>query len=130
MMRRRNDGLCLPMTSQQSDTPDGSGLAIHTDAPIVRAARNSSGYTRGSYACVLVAIFLMRWAWLDIHFHDGAYLLHLFVVCCTNYPEYGRTFCVMISYTQSVHYYHKLSIILKLCLTRQCDNAYFQRPPV
>jgi len=60
------------MTSQQSDTPDGSGLAIHTDAPIVRAARNSSGYTRGSYACVLVAIFLMRWAWLDIHFHDAS----------------------------------------------------------
>lgn len=60
------------MTSKHSNTPDGSGSAIHTDAPIVRAAKNSSGYTRGSYACVLVAIVLMRWAWLDIHFHDAS----------------------------------------------------------
>jgi len=72
MMRRRNDGVGIPMTSSLGNTPDGSGLGIHMDAPIVRAAKNSSKYTRGSYACVVVSILLMRWAWLDIHFHDAS----------------------------------------------------------
>eukprot|EP00555_Chaetoceros_dichaeta_P014647 CAMPEP_0198271752 /NCGR_PEP_ID=MMETSP1447-20131203/50490_1 /TAXON_ID=420782 /ORGANISM="Chaetoceros dichaeta, Strain CCMP1751" /LENGTH=339 /DNA_ID=CAMNT_0043964519 /DNA_START=68 /DNA_END=1087 /DNA_ORIENTATION=+ len=60
------------MTSHVDNTPDGSGIGIHMDAPIVRAAKNSSRYTRGSYVSVLVSICLMRWAWLDIHFHDAS----------------------------------------------------------
>jgi hypothetical protein len=40
---------------------DGSGRAIRMEAPIVRAWKASSGYTKGTYYSLLFNFFLVFW---------------------------------------------------------------------
>jgi len=74
MMRRRNHAEGLPMTSQLS-VSDGSGRGIQMDAPIVRTVKNSSTYTKGTYAGLVVCLLVMWWAWGDITYHQASTLM-------------------------------------------------------
>jgi hypothetical protein len=73
MFRRKNNS--LPTTSlslpsgdnggsflpSSSNGPDGSGKAIKMDAPVVKAWKTASGFTRGSYyiLCLFIVLVLV-----------------------------------------------------------------------
>lgn len=53
--------------------PDGSGRGIRMEAPIVRAWRNSSIYTKATYYSVLATISLIVWGYLELRGSNGTF---------------------------------------------------------
>lgn len=68
MLKRRNLNSGLPLASH-SGGADGSGRSIRMDAPAVRAVKNASGYTKGSYAWTFGSLAGIIWAIRHILFH-------------------------------------------------------------
>jgi hypothetical protein len=64
---RNRDSASLPTT--QKSNVDGSGLSVRMEAPILRAAKNASAYTRNSYIWCFSSIFLIYWSWNHIWYH-------------------------------------------------------------
>jgi len=69
MLKRRltRNQDALPTTTKSN--VDGSGLSVKMDAPIVKAARNASAYTRNSYIWCFTSIFCTYWCWNHIWYH-------------------------------------------------------------
>ena len=51
--------------------PDGSGRGIRMEAPIVRAWRNSSVYTKATYYSVVLTASLIVWGYLELRSSNG-----------------------------------------------------------
>lgn len=69
MLKRRNKGgLDLPLASHSGEM-DGSGKAMRIDAPAIRAVKQASGYTKGSYAWTFGSIFGIIWSIRHILYH-------------------------------------------------------------
>lgn len=78
MLRQRNKTTDLPLTSHIPSKVDGSGRSIRMEAPIVKAARNASSYTRYSYVWLFGSIFSILYGW---HFATSRYGKIVVFVC-------------------------------------------------
>jgi len=91
--RSNSSGLPLAgTTSAQYHGPDGSGKAIHMDAPIVRNWKNSSKYTKGTYYCLLSSIFITFWGIRCLRYNHGSVWLTCTALECKLEinPPYGK----------------------------------------
>lgn len=89
---RNNDTLPTASTSASSSyssfspystgqgVPDGSGRGIRMDAPIVRAWKNSSAFTKGTYYFTFFNIFLIYWGYRHISRSTGTYSPYSYLV--------------------------------------------------
>ena len=64
-----------------SSGPDGSGKAIKMDAPVVKAWKQSSGYTRWTYYILGFFVLLLFVGYRYLRYWNGTYL-SLSPVCC------------------------------------------------
>jgi len=67
MLRRRGGGGDLPtFTSNQTSLPDGSGKSIKMEAPIVKAVRTASVFTKWTYGWLFISSLFMwgGWTWI------------------------------------------------------------------
>eukprot|EP00521_Asterionellopsis_glacialis_P014911 CAMPEP_0195305350 /NCGR_PEP_ID=MMETSP0707-20130614/36137_1 /TAXON_ID=33640 /ORGANISM="Asterionellopsis glacialis, Strain CCMP134" /LENGTH=355 /DNA_ID=CAMNT_0040369443 /DNA_START=128 /DNA_END=1195 /DNA_ORIENTATION=+ len=91
--RSNSSGLPLAgTTSSRYNGPDGSGKAIHMDAPIVRNWKNSSKYTKGTYYFLVFSIFITFWGIRSIRYNHGSVWLTCTALECTLEinPPYGK----------------------------------------
>lgn len=58
MFGGRNDGLPMAQYNSYGGSGDGSGKSIKMDAPIVKAWKKSSGYTKATYYCLVANILI------------------------------------------------------------------------
>jgi hypothetical protein len=70
MLRQRNKATDLPLTFNTPSNIDGSGRSVKMEAPILKAARNASSYTRYSYIWLFGSIFSIFYGW---HFATSRY---------------------------------------------------------
>lgn len=70
MLRQRNKTTDLPLTSHIPSNMDGSGRSVQMEAPIMKAARNASSYTKYSYMWLFGSIFSILYGW---HFATSRY---------------------------------------------------------
>lgn len=63
--------------------PDGSGRGIRMEAPIVRAWRNSSIYTKATYYAALATISLIVWGYFELRGSNASIWLTCHAVECT-----------------------------------------------
>ena len=66
-LNRNKDALELPTT--QRSAIDGSGTSVRMEAPILRAAKNASPYTRNSWIWLCTSLFVIVWSWKHIWYH-------------------------------------------------------------
>lgn len=77
--------------------PDGSGRGIRMEAPIVRAWRNSSIYTKATYYAALATISLIVWGYFELRGSNGTSCGNTFcIVHCT--PAVRRATIVVLLY--------------------------------
>jgi hypothetical protein len=67
MFRRKNSG--LPTTGSLHGV-DGSGKAVHMDAPLWRAWKNADGYIKGTYIFLVLSIMLMIFGYRQLRYHN------------------------------------------------------------
>ena len=60
-----------------SSGPDGSGKAIKMDAPVVKAWKQSSGYTRWTYYILGFFVLLLFVGWIHYHHLEFACTMQL-----------------------------------------------------
>ena len=65
---RGGGGGGLPFSSGGGSLNDGSGKSIKMDAPVVKAWKKASGYTRGSYYALAVTIFLVYYGYSSLRY--------------------------------------------------------------
>ena len=86
MFRRNNQKDSLPSTSYDggggggglpfgggNGSLDGSGRAIKMDAPVVKAWKKATGYTRWSYYILAVTIFMVFYGFRSLRYWNGTY---------------------------------------------------------
>lgn len=75
MLRQRNKNSELPLTNagylNSATFVDGSGKSIKTEAPILKAARNASAYTRYSYIWLFGSVFSIFFGWYFVSYRYG-----------------------------------------------------------
>ena len=71
-LKRRNTRSSGLLPSQTGSRIDGSGRSVSMDAPILRAAKNSSTYTRASYGWCFGSLWFIYYCWRSIRFNYGA----------------------------------------------------------
>mmetsp|Transcript_31779 Transcript_31779/g.36491 ORF Transcript_31779/g.36491 Transcript_31779/m.36491 type:complete len:713 (+) Transcript_31779:93-2231(+) len=74
MLKRRsvfksNNDDFLPTSSSSMGGIDGSGRSVRMDAPLFRAAKNSSSYTKFSYCWLIGSITMITWSIRFMTFH-------------------------------------------------------------
>jgi hypothetical protein len=69
MFRRKNSG--LPTTGSLHGV-DGSGKAVHMDAPLWRAWKNADGYIKGTYIFLVLSIMLMIFGYRQLRYHNSS----------------------------------------------------------
>lgn len=57
---------------QQQQNIDGSGRAIHMEAPLARAWKKASTYTRGTYYCLAFCFFMAYFGYRWLRWNHGA----------------------------------------------------------
>lgn len=65
---RGGGGGGLPFSSGGGSLNDGSGKSIKMDAPVVKAWKKASGYTRGSYYALAATIFLVYYGFSSLRY--------------------------------------------------------------
>ena len=65
---RGGGGGGLPFSSGGGSLNDGSGRSIKMDAPVVKAWKKASGYTRGSYYALAATIFLVYYGYSSLRY--------------------------------------------------------------
>ena len=85
MMRRRSNNMDGLLPSQQTNglVGDGSGRGIRMDAPIIRAAKTASSYTKFSYLSIGACIFFIWLGYIIIQNHDASVILSCVKEGCT-----------------------------------------------
>lgn len=79
MFFRRTPKDQLPTASSYNNgmmrgVADGSGRGIRMEAPIRRAWRNSSTFTKGTYYSIIFNLSLMIWGYYELRRSSGEYL--------------------------------------------------------
>ena len=54
---------------------DGSGKAIHMEAPIAKAWKKASAYTKGSYYALFATLFMTYFGYRWLRWNHGEYLM-------------------------------------------------------
>jgi hypothetical protein len=67
MFRRKNSG--LPTTGSLHGV-DGSGKAVHMDAPLWRAWKNADGYIKGTYIFLVLSVMLMIFGYRQLRYRN------------------------------------------------------------
>ena len=74
-LKRRNTNSSSGLLPSQTGSPiDGSGRSVSMDAPILRAAKNSSTYTRASYGWCFGSLWIAWYSWRCIRYEYGTYV--------------------------------------------------------
>jgi len=72
MFQRRNNNGGLPMATHSSGYPDGSGRAVKMDAPVIRAWKNASTFTKSTYYWFVGSLLLIFFSWRHISYHHAS----------------------------------------------------------
>lgn len=94
MLKRRNKSSSLPLSNSSYSTADGSGRSIHTEAPILKAARNASAYTRNSYIWTFTSLFIIIYCYRSLWYHYATTFLNCEGDFCSLYilpPHRGKS---------------------------------------
>jgi hypothetical protein len=96
MFRRKSSASSLPTTMSPMTLPtgneyntDGSGKAIKMDAPVVKAWKQASSFTKYSYYILGVCIIVMFWGFQHLRYWNGRSILFLLY-----WPNHG-TFLIL-----------------------------------
>lgn len=99
---RGSSGGGLPAFSGSSGGfNDGSGRSIKMDAPVIKAWKKASGYTRGSYYALAFTIFLIYYGYRSLSYWNGTSKIVFvdgFFRGIRNLPMQYLTFLVFLSF--------------------------------
>jgi hypothetical protein len=64
----------LPFGGRDHGQPDGSGRSIKMDAPVVKAWKQSSSYTKNSYYAVFFCLLMVYGGYRSLRYWNGKYM--------------------------------------------------------